>query len=144
MNTSLSNRKAMKNILDYIYYRIAKFYKNTFGIEDAPGCLLIHSCYSWGLLVLVTTLISYVLAIETVVLWEFGIKTNTVLIIITILPFGLFCIFAERFLGDLKTRYKLLDKKHKNDKFSFFKGLGVFVFVCSSFVCYCVALSHCR
>ena len=115
---------AMRNLFQYVYYRIAKAYKDIFGIEDAPGYLLIQSCYSWGLLVLVTTLCSYTLALETVVLWYFGIRMKTMHIIITILPFGLLYFFAEHFLGDLKEKYK---KK---------KAL--------SFVCYMVSLSHCK
>ena len=99
----------MKTLFLYIYYRIAKAYKDLFGIEDAPGYFLIQSCYSWGMIVLMTVLCLYTLAIETVVLWRFGIKMNTWLIIITFLPFGLFCFFAEHFIGDLKTTYKDTD-----------------------------------
>ena len=96
----------MKNLLLYIYFRIAKAYKDIFGIEDAPGYLLIQSCFSWGLLVLVSAIWFYTLSIETIVLGKFGFKINTQLIIVTALPFAIFYIFAERFMGDLK-----LDRK---------------------------------
>jgi len=134
----------MKQLFLYVYYRISKAYRDVFGIEDAPGYLLIQSCYSWGLLVLITALCAYTLAFETVVFWKLGIKTGDWLILVTFLPFGLFYFFAERFLGDLKNRFKQLEKKYKNEKLSVFKGILVFVFVVLSFVCYFVALSICR
>ena len=134
----------MKNLFQYVYYRIAKAYKDIFGIEDAPGYLLIQSCYSWGLLVLVTVLCSYSLAIETVILWHVGIRMKTMHIIITIIPFGLFYFFVVYFLGDLKEKYKALAKKYKGDRFSWLKGIVILLFVVLSFVCYMVALSRCK
>lgn len=134
----------MKQFFQYIYYRIAKSYKNIFGIEEAPGFLLIQSCYSWGLLVLVTILCVYVLALETIVLWWFGVKTNNWHIIITFIPFGLFYFFAEHFIGDLRIRYKALEERYKNEKLSWLKGIGVFLFVVFAFVSYFVTLSQCR
>lgn len=88
----------MKNVFKYMYYRLVKFYSNTFGIKEAPGYLLIQSCYCWGLLVLVTILCVYVLALETIVLWWFGVKTNNWHIIITFIPFGLFYFFSQNIL----------------------------------------------
>lgn len=134
----------MKNLFQYVYFRIAKAYKDIFGIEDAPGYLLIQSCYSWGLLVLVTALCSYTLALETVVLWYFGIRIKTMHIIITLLPFGLFYFFAELFIGDLKEKYQALAKKHKGDRLSWLKGIAILIFVVLSFVCFMVALSQCK
>jgi hypothetical protein len=134
----------MKLLFLYIYYRIAKAYKDIFGIEDAPGYFLIQSCYSWGVLVLMTVLCSYTLAIETMVLWKFGIRINTWLIIITFLPFGIFYFFAEHFLGDLKTKYKNLERMYRHEKLSWLKGVAVLAFVVLSFICFMVALSHCK
>lgn len=134
----------MKQLFLYVYYRISKAYRDVFGIEDAPGYLMIQSCYSWGLLVLMTALCAYTLALETIVLWKLGIKTSNWLIIATFLPFGLFYFFAEHFLGDLKNRFKLLEKKYKKENYRFLKGVLVFIFVVLSFVCYFVSLSFCR
>lgn len=134
----------MKKMFYYIYYRIAKFYKNTFGIEDSPSYLLIQSCYSWGLLVLVMALWCYTLALETVILWYFGIRMKTMYIIITILPGGLFYFFAEHFLGDLKMKFKALENTYQNEKLSWLKGICVALFVTLSLVSLFVALSYCK
>ncbi|MBQ3738430.1 MAG: hypothetical protein II829_03475 [Bacteroidales bacterium] len=134
----------MKNLFLYIYFRIAKAYRNIFGIEDAPGYLLIQSCFSWGLLVLVSTICSYTLSIETLVLWELGLKINKSLIIVTALPFALFYIFAERFMGDLKLRYKELEKKYHNEKLTWLKGILVLLFIVFSLVSFIMALRFCK
>lgn len=134
----------MKSLIQYLYYRLAKFYKNTFGIEDSPGFLLIHSCFSWGLLVLVFAICTYTLSLETIVLWKFGFTLNNNLIIITALPFALFYIFAERFIGDLKLRYKELERKYLNEKLSWLKGILVALFVVFSLVSFIMALHYCR
>ena len=134
----------MKNLFLYIYFRIAKAYRNIFGIEDAPGYLLIQSCFSWGLLVLVSTICSYTLSIETLVLWELGLKINKSLIIVTALPFALFYIFAERFMGDLKLRYKELEKKYHNEKLTWLKGILVLLCIVFSLVSFIMALRFCK
>ncbi|MBR1513166.1 MAG: hypothetical protein IJ622_02610 [Bacteroidales bacterium] len=134
----------MKNLLLYMYFKIAKAYRDIFGIEDAPGYLLIQSCFSWGLLVLVSAIWFYTLSLETIVLWKFGFKINTQLIIVTALPFAFLYIFAERFIGDLKLRYKELEKKHLNEKLSWLKGILVFLFIILSLVSFIMALHFCR
>ena len=134
----------MKHILFYIYYRLAKAYKNIFGIDDAPGYMLIQSCYSWGLLVLVTTLLFYSLAIEDIILWHFRVKLDKKIIIITSLPFAIFYIFAEHYIGDLKQIYKTLEKTSHNEKVPWLKGLLVFLFVILSIVSLIMALHFCK
>ena len=124
----------MKQLFLYVYYyRISKAYRDVFGIEDAPGYLMIQSCYSYGLLVLMA-LCAYTLALETIVLWKLGIKTSNWLIIATFLPFGLFYFFAEHFLGDLKNRFKILEKKYNKENYRFFER-SISVYICCSVFC---------
>ena len=66
----------MKSLIQYIYYRLTKFYKNTFGIEDSPG-FLIQSCYDWGSQILTSIVCFYILAIETIILQFLGIRMKT-------------------------------------------------------------------
>lgn len=127
-----------------MYYRIAKAYKDIFGIEDAPGYFLIQSCYSWGLLVLIAAFCFYTLAIETIILWYFDIKMRPAYIVITILPFALFHIFSQQFFGDEKKRYKAMETKYKDEKVSWLKGIGILSFVVLSFVCYILAIFECK
>lgn len=134
----------MKKLLQYIYYRIAKAYKDIFGIEDAPGYFLIQNCYSWGLIILLASLCFYLLALEVIVLHYFGIKMSPVFAIITVLPFILFHVFSEEVLGDDKKRYKALEKKYKGERLAWLKGIGILLFVILSFVCYMIALFKCK
>lgn len=134
----------MKRVLFYIYYRLAKTYKNIFGIDDAPGYMLIQSCYSWGLLILVTAMFFYSLTIEDIILWHFSMKLDEWLIIITALPFAIFYIFAEHYIGDLKQRYKTLEKTYHNEKVPWLKGFFTFLFVILSIISLCTALHYCK
>ena len=93
---------------------------------------------------LVSTICSYTLSIETLVLWELGLKINKSLIIVTALPFALFYIFAERFMGDLKLRYKELEKKYHNEKLTWLKGILVLLFIVFSLVSFIMALRFCK
>ena len=111
----------VKNIMDlgvlrYIYYRLIKFYKETFRIEESPG-FLIQSCYSWGLLVLLISICFYLMSIEVVVLWGLGIKIKKAYVLITMLPFFIFHVFSEQWLGDEKKFYKDLCKKFSKEKY---------------------------
>ena len=88
----------MKSLIQYIYYRLTKFYKNTFGIEDSPG-FLIQSCYDWGSQILTSIVCFYILAIETIILQFLGIRMKTSFILITMLPF----IFLH--INGVKTKF---------------------------------------
>ena len=127
-----------------MYYRIAKAYKDIFGIEDAPGYLLIQSCYNWGLIVLLISICFYFLALEVVVLYHFGIKMKTVYVIVTMLPFLIIHVFSEEIFGNEKKKYKSLEKKYKGEKLSWLKGVSVLSFVVLSFACYFAALLSCK
>lgn len=133
----------MKSIVQYIYYRIAKAYRDIFGIEDAPGFLLIQSCYSWGSMVLLFSICFYLLAIETFVLWHFGIKMKVSYIIITVLPFALFHIFVLNEEREKET-FKNLKKKYKGEKLRVLKGIVILLFVLFSWVSFMWALSICK
>lgn len=91
----------MKSLIQYIYYRLTKFYKNTFGIEDSPG-FLIQSCYDWGSQILTAIVCFYILAIETIILQFLEIRMKTSFILITMLPFIYLQIFFEDVFGDEK------------------------------------------
>ena len=133
----------MRVFLSYIYYRLVKFYKNTFGIEDSDS-FFIQSCYNWGLLVLLTSLCLYLLSIITLLLWQWRIKINVYILIVTMIPFALFHFLSESFIGDIKQKYQALEEKYQNEKLPWLKGLGVFLFVILSLVSYLLALHYCK
>lgn len=133
----------MRNLLPYIYYRLAKFYKNAFGIEES-SVFFVYSCYSWGLLVLLASLYFYIISIETTILWLMKIKTNATFIIITMIPFAIFHIILERHDSKIKEKFKEIDNRCKNEKMSWLKGICVFLFVMLSLVSYIVVLHFCK
>lgn len=126
-------------IFKYIYYRLVEFYKEKLHIEDSPG-FLIQSCYSWGLLLLLTSVCFYLLSVECILLWHFGIKMNKIHILLTMLPFALFHIFSDRWLGDEKKTYIKLCKTYKNEKCKWLKGLLVLLFILLSIPCFIITL----
>ena len=128
----------MKNIIQYIYYRLTRFYKNTFHIEDSPG-FLIQSCYDWGSQVLMAAVCFYLLSIETIVLRCLGIQLKIIYVLLTMLPFFLLHVFSEDIFGDEKERYKALEKKYKDDKYNLIKGVLVGLFVGLSLPCFIIA-----
>ena len=65
--------------MKYIYYRLVRFYSKTFGIKDSPG-FLIHSCYSWGLLIVLTSIYFYFMSLESIILYYIGINIKKVFI----------------------------------------------------------------
>lgn len=130
-------------VFEYIYYRLVKFYNKTFGIKESPG-FLIQSCYSWGLLILLTVICFYVLSIETVVLWSFGIKMKTVFVLITFLPFMVLHIFSEEFFGNDEKKFKELCRKYNTEKHKWIKGLCVLLFVLLAIPCYTTCVFLCK
>lgn len=131
------------NVFKYIYYRLVRFYKKTFGIDDSPG-FLIQSCYSWGLLLLLTSICFYLMSFEIVVLWSLGVKTKKGFILLTFLLFALFHIFSEHWIGDEKKFYNDICEKYKNESFVWLKGMMVFLFVVLSLPCYITTLFLCK
>ena len=131
------------NVFSYIYYRLVKFYNRVFGIKESPG-FLIHSCYSWGLLILLTAICFYLLSIETVVLWSLGIKMKKVFVLITILPFMLLHIFSEELFGNDDEKYKELCYRFETNKHKWFKGLCVLLFVSLAIPCYITMIFLCK
>lgn len=135
--------KEVMKVLQYIYYRLTMFYKNTFGIEN-PSSFFIQSCYSWGLLVLMASVCFYLLALETLVLWFFNLKMKPVYVVVTVIPFALIHIFSEQLFGDEKKRFKVLEKRYACERFKWIKGTGVLLFAILSFVSFGVALLFCK
>lgn len=133
----------MKSLIQYIYYRLTKFYKNTFGIEDSPG-FLIQSCYDWGSQILTSIVCFYILAIETIILQFLGIRMKTSFILITMLPFIFLHIFFEDVFGDEKKLFAELDKKFKGDKYPIIKGVIIAIFAILSLVSFIMALRFCK
>lgn len=130
-------------VFAYIYYRLVKFYNKVFGIKESPG-FLIQSCYSWGLLILLNAICFYLLSIETLVLWGFGIKMKIIFVLFTFLPFMLLHIFSEEILGKEDEKYEELCNRYKNDKHKWFKGLCVLLFVALAIPCYITFLFLCK
>lgn len=130
-------------IFIYIYYRLVSFYKKTFGIEESPG-FLIQSCYSWGLLVLLTSVCLYLLSVECIILSHLGIRMNKTCVLLTMLPFAFFHIFSDLWLGDDKKTYKQLCKTYENEKLKWLKGIMVFLFIILSLPCYMATLYLCK
>lgn len=128
------------NVIKYLYYRYVKFYQRAFKIGDSPG-FLIHSCYSWGLLVLLTSLMFYLLSVENILFWIMGIALRKEYILVTTLPLGLLYLFSEHWMGDEKSLYNDLCKKYKNERFMWFKGVLSLAFAVFSLPCYLLSLS---
>ena len=133
----------MKTLIQYIYFRLTRFYKNTFGIEDSPG-FLIQSCYDWGSQILTAMVCFYILTIETVILWLLGIKMKTIIVLITILPFFFLHVFSEDIFGDEKKLFAELENKFKGDKHPFIKGVLIAIFAILSLVSFIMATQFCR
>lgn len=141
-----SNNKFLFNTMKffaYIYYRLVGFYKNTFGIDDSPG-FLIQSCYSWGLLILISSVCFYLLSVECIMLCYLGIKMSKEIVLLTIIPFALFHIFADLWLGDEKKLYNKLCKTYENERLKWFKGIMVLLFVLLSIPCYMFTFYLCK
>ena len=130
-------------IFKYIYYRLVKFYKERFHIEESPG-FLIQSCYSWGLYILLTATCFYFLSIETIVLWSVGIKMKKAFVLITILPFILLDVFSEEIFGNEKKNYQDLCHKYKMDKHVWIKGFFVVLFISLSIPSYIATILICK
>lgn len=131
------------NIMKYIYYRLVRFYSKTFGIKDSPG-FLIHSCYSWGLLIVLTSIYFYFMSLESIILYYIGINIKKVFILLTYIPFAILYLFSERWMGDEKDVYDKLCYKYKNEKLIWFKGFLVLLFVILSLPCYLITLFFCK
>lgn len=133
----------MKKGFYYFYYRLAKFYKNVFGIDDSE-LFFVFSCYSWGMLVLLASLYFYLLSIETMTLWWIGIRTNATIIFLTMLPFAFIHIYLERREKSLQKKFKELESEYRNEKLSWLKGLLLFLFVILSLVCFIMTIKLCK
>lgn len=120
--------------LRYIYYRLVKFYKEKFHIEESPG-FLIQNCYSWGLLILLTAICFYLLSIEAIVLWCVGIKMKKAFVIITFLPFIILHVFSEEIFGNEKEKYKELCRRYKIDNYEWINGFCILIFILLSIPC---------
>ena len=133
----------MKKGFYYFYYRLAKFYKDVFGIDDSE-LFFVFSCYNWGMLVLLASLYFYLLSIETLTFWWMGIRTNATIIFLTMLPFAFIHIYLEQREVWLPKKFKELESEYKDEKLSWLKGLFVFFFVILSLVCFIMALRFCK
>ena len=133
----------MKNMFQYVYYRLVIFYKNSFGIKDSPG-FLIQSCYDWGSQVLNAVICFYLLAIETLFLWVFGMKMKIAFVLITMLPFFFLHVFSEMIFGDEVKRFESLELKYKNDKLRVLKGVLIAMFSLLSLPCFILAMCLCK
>lgn len=127
----------------YIYYRLVKFYNKVFDIKESPH-FLIDSCYSWGLLILLNAICFYLLSIETIVLWGVGIKMNKAFVLITFLPFIILHVFSREIFGNEENNYKELCHRFETDKYEWFKGLCVLLFVSLAIPCYITMIFLCK
>lgn len=115
----------MKRLFNYCFYRIALFYKKHLPLE---------SYITQGHTVLISALGFYAIALVNVLLYFFGVEMSKELVILIIIPFCVLIFFNSRFFPNSEELFKEQQKKYKNEKARWIKGLLVFLFLIGSFV----------
>lgn len=119
----------MKSFLNYCFYRYAKFYK---GWGDNGPYIM-----AFGLLFF--TIALYLGSIINFLFYLLGIE-YTDKINIGIVVFCCVLDFVYSILLDSESRYKELERKHKNEDNVKLKGWGVGLFILFGFICYITSL----
>lgn len=126
----------MKNKLrfywDYSCYRISRFYKRVF------RCWVKDDYFTWGPGIMVGALYFFVAPPFLVFIHHlFNVPINKALAFILYIPFLIFedrYIYSEKGLDVTLRKYKEYDRRFKNERFKFLKGLAVFFFLVLSIV----------
>lgn len=123
----------MKNVFDYLFYRIASFYKKRMPLED-----YIHQ----GHAIIIIALAFYFLSLLDIVLFYLGYDLSIPMIVVLCSPFGIIVFFSERFFPDSDKLFDELGRKYKNERMPWLKGLAIFLFLVLSLVFYMWTLFH--
>lgn len=115
----------MKRLFNYCFYRIALFYKKHLPLE---------SYITQGHTVLISALGFYAIALVNVLLYFFGVEMSKELVILIIIPFCVLIFLNSRFFPNSEELFKEQQKKYKNEKARWIKGLLVFLYLIGSFV----------
>ena len=115
----------MKRLFNYCFYRIALFYKTHLPLERY---------ITQGHTVIISALGFYAIALVNVLLYFFGVEMSKELVILIIIPFCVLIFFNSRFFPNSEELFKEQQKKYKNEKARWIKGLLVFLFLIGSFV----------
>lgn len=115
----------MKRLFNYCFYRIALFYKKHLPLEDF---------ITQGHTVLISALAFYAIALVNVLLCFFEVELSKELVILIIIPFCVLVFFNSHFFPNSEELFKEQQKKYKNEKARWIKGLLVFLFLIGSFV----------
>lgn len=115
----------MKRLFNYCFYRIALFYKKHLPLEDY---------ITQGHTILISALGFYFIALVNILLPLFRVGMSKELIIIIIIPFCVMIFFNNRIFPNSKELFKEQQKKNKNEKAGWIKGLLVFLFLIGSIV----------
>lgn len=115
----------MKQLFDYCFYRIALFYKKRMPFEDY---------ITQGHTLLVSALGLYAIAMVNILLYLLEVRLTKEIIIIVLIPFCLIIYFNNRFFQNSEQLFEEKKIEFENERFKWFKGLLVFLFVMGSFV----------
>lgn len=121
----------MKRLFDYCYYRIAKAYR----VLDEDDYM------DWGYWVLFASFFWVAVAIALLIIHAFHIELTKKLIYIIGAPFFVLGLCTIFFVSDKKKeeKFRKLEEKYKNERFSRLKGWLVFMYIIGTllllFVC---------
>lgn len=121
----------MKNFYNYIFYRIALFYKKHLPLENSV---------SQGHVIVLLSISFYVLSLFTIILSSFGYRLTKTWIIIIGIPYGLCIIFMDEIFPNSEKLFERLSQEYAEERCKWIKGLLVFLFVAFSLVSYVASL----
>lgn len=124
----------MKKLFDYCFYRIALFYKKL-----VPWGRYI----SQGHTLLITAFGFYAIAVANILLHLFGFELTKELLIIIIIPFGIIIFINDSVFPNSDRLFMEKKKEYENERFKWFKGLLVFIFIIGSFISMCLSYHWC-
>lgn len=121
----------MKDLYNYIFYRIALFYEKHLPFENSV---------SQGHVIELLSISFYVLSLFTIILSSFEYKLTKTWIIIIGIPYGLCIIFMDKIFPNSDKLFEKLSQKYAEERCKWIKGSLVFLFVVFSIVCYIACL----
>ena len=114
----------MKCLFNYCFYRIALFYKKRMPLEDY---------ITQGHTVLVSAICFYCIALLNIVLFFVGYKLTKEIVIVLLIPFCIIILLNAQVFPNSKQLFEKMEKELGRERFHWFKGLLVFLFVIGSF-----------
>lgn len=115
----------MKNLFDYCFYRIALFYKKRMPFEDY---------ITQGHTLLVSAFCLFAIAVVNILLHQLRLALTKEIIILILIPFCIIIFFNHRCFPNSEQLFEEKKNKYKNERYKWFKGLLVLLFLVGSFV----------